>query len=150
LARLPDREFPGKVTRIADALQPGTRTLLTEIDIPNPDSALSPGIYCTIGGLRRAIPFLLVGSDAWRKSSTLYGTKRSCRHAYCLDKPGKRGLARDRRAAAPERCPPRRGPQTADFRKIENPGGGTPGFSESGDRRCGGIGSPRLSNNTAR
>jgi RND family efflux transporter MFP subunit len=44
---LPDREFPGTVTRIADALQPGTRTLLTEIDIPNPDGALSPGIYCT-------------------------------------------------------------------------------------------------------
>jgi RND family efflux transporter MFP subunit len=36
---LPDREFPGTVTRIADALQPGTRTLLTEIDIPNPDGA---------------------------------------------------------------------------------------------------------------
>ena len=45
---LPDREFPGTVTRIADALQPGTRTLLTEIDIPNPDGALTPGIYCTI------------------------------------------------------------------------------------------------------
>jgi hypothetical protein len=35
---IPDRTFPGKVTRIADALQPGTRTLLTEVDIPNPDS----------------------------------------------------------------------------------------------------------------
>jgi RND family efflux transporter MFP subunit len=45
---LPDREFAGTVTRIADALQPGTRTLLTEIDIPNPDGALTPGIYCTI------------------------------------------------------------------------------------------------------
>ena len=45
---LHDREFPGKVTRIADALQPGTRTLLTEVDIPNPDGALTPGIYCTI------------------------------------------------------------------------------------------------------
>jgi RND family efflux transporter MFP subunit len=44
---LPDRTFPGKVTRIADALQPGTRTLLVEIDIANPDDALSPGIYCT-------------------------------------------------------------------------------------------------------
>ena len=40
---IPDRTFPGKVTRIADALQPGTRTLLTEIDIPNPDGALTPG-----------------------------------------------------------------------------------------------------------
>jgi RND family efflux transporter MFP subunit len=45
---IPDRTFPGKVTRIADALQPGTRTLLTEVDIPNPDGALTPGIYCTI------------------------------------------------------------------------------------------------------
>jgi RND family efflux transporter MFP subunit len=45
---LPDREFPGTVTRIADALQPGTRTLLTEVDIPNPDGALAPGIYCAV------------------------------------------------------------------------------------------------------
>ena len=37
---IPDRTFPGKVTRIADALQPGSRTLLTEVDIPNPDGAL--------------------------------------------------------------------------------------------------------------
>ena len=40
---IPDRTFPGKVTRIATALQPGSRTLLTEVDIPNPDGALSPG-----------------------------------------------------------------------------------------------------------
>ncbi len=45
---MPNRSFPGKVTRIADALQPGTRTLLTEIDVPNPDGALTPGIYCTV------------------------------------------------------------------------------------------------------
>ena len=45
---LPDREFLGTVTRIADALQPGTRTMLTEVDIPNPDGALPPGIYCTV------------------------------------------------------------------------------------------------------
>ena len=44
---LPDHPFPGKVTRIADALQPGTRTLLVEIDIPNPDGVLSAGIYAT-------------------------------------------------------------------------------------------------------
>jgi RND family efflux transporter MFP subunit len=45
---IPGRDFPGTVTRIANALQPGTRTLLTEIDVPNPDHALSPGIYCTV------------------------------------------------------------------------------------------------------
>src|SRR6201981_3459593 len=43
---LPDHEFPGTVTRIADAQQSGTRTLLTEIDLPNPDGALRSGVYC--------------------------------------------------------------------------------------------------------
>jgi RND family efflux transporter MFP subunit len=46
IPELPDREFQGTVTRIADALQSGTRTLLTEIDLPNPDGALRPGVYC--------------------------------------------------------------------------------------------------------
>ena len=47
IPELPGRTFPGKVTRIADALQPGSRTLLVEIDIPNPDGVLPPGTYCT-------------------------------------------------------------------------------------------------------
>jgi len=45
---MPNLTFHGKVARIADALQPGTRTLLTEVDIPNPDGALQPGVYCTV------------------------------------------------------------------------------------------------------
>jgi RND family efflux transporter MFP subunit len=62
---LPDREFSGKVTRIADALQSGTRTLLTEIDITNPDRALAPGIYCTVElQIPRKTPSLLVPADA--------------------------------------------------------------------------------------
>jgi RND family efflux transporter MFP subunit len=62
---IPDRTFPGKVTRIADALQPGTRTLLTEVDIPNPDGALTPGIYCTIElQIPRKTPGLSVPADA--------------------------------------------------------------------------------------
>jgi RND family efflux transporter MFP subunit len=62
---LPDREFSGTVTRIADALQPGTRTLLTEIDIPNPDGALTPGTYCTIElHIPRKTPSLSVPADA--------------------------------------------------------------------------------------
>jgi RND family efflux transporter MFP subunit len=62
---IPDRTFPGKVTRIADALQPGTRTLLTEIDIPNPDGVVSPGMYCTIElHIPRKTPSLLVPADA--------------------------------------------------------------------------------------
>lgn len=62
---IPDRSFPGKVTRIADALQPGSRTLLTEIDIPNPDGALAPGIYCTIElHIPRKTPSYKVSADA--------------------------------------------------------------------------------------
>jgi RND family efflux transporter MFP subunit len=60
-----DRTFPGKVTRIADALQPGTRTLLTETDIPNPDGALTPGVYCLVElHIPRNTPSLLVPAEA--------------------------------------------------------------------------------------
>jgi RND family efflux transporter MFP subunit len=62
---MPGREFPGTVTRIADALQPGTRTLLTEIDVPNRDRALSPGVYCTVElKIPRKTPSLVVPSEA--------------------------------------------------------------------------------------
>jgi RND family efflux transporter MFP subunit len=62
---LPDREFPGKVTRIADALQSGTRTLLTEIDLANPDGTLSAGIYCTVEfHIPRKTPSLSIPADA--------------------------------------------------------------------------------------
>jgi RND family efflux transporter MFP subunit len=62
---IPDRAFPGKVTRIATALQPGSRTLLTEVDVPNPDGALSPGIYCTVELLiPRKTPSMTIPADA--------------------------------------------------------------------------------------
>jgi RND family efflux transporter MFP subunit len=62
---MPDRDFPGTVTRIANALQPGTRTLLTEIDIPNPDGALPPGVYCTVDlKIPRKSPSLVVPAEA--------------------------------------------------------------------------------------
>jgi len=48
IPELPGVAFPGTVTRVADALQPDTRTLLTEIDVPNPDGVLRPGSYCTV------------------------------------------------------------------------------------------------------
>ena len=62
---LPDREFPGTVTRTADALQSGTRTLLTEVDLHNPDGALSAGIYCTVElKIPRRTPSVAVPADA--------------------------------------------------------------------------------------
>jgi RND family efflux transporter MFP subunit len=62
---MPDRSFPGTVTRIADALQPGSRTLLTEIDIPNPDGVLEAGIYCTVElHIPRKVPSLSIPAAA--------------------------------------------------------------------------------------
>lgn len=62
---MPDLTFHGKVTRIANALQPGTRTLLTEVDISNPDGALQPGIYCTVDlEVPRKSPALVVPASA--------------------------------------------------------------------------------------
>jgi RND family efflux transporter MFP subunit len=62
---IPDRVFQGTVTRIAHALQPGSRTLLTEIDVPNPDGALSPGIYCIVDlKIPRKTPSFVVPADA--------------------------------------------------------------------------------------
>jgi RND family efflux transporter MFP subunit len=62
---LPDREFQGTVTRIADALQSGTRTLLPEIDLPNPVAALRPGVYCMAElKIPRKTPSFVVPSDA--------------------------------------------------------------------------------------
>ena len=53
------------MTRIADAQQSGTRTLLTEIDLPNPDGALRSGVYCTVElKIPRRTPSFVVPADA--------------------------------------------------------------------------------------
>jgi RND family efflux transporter MFP subunit len=44
----PQKQYPGKVTRTADALDPNTRTLLTEVDVPNPENVLRPGMYLQV------------------------------------------------------------------------------------------------------
>jgi RND family efflux transporter MFP subunit len=62
---LPGEIFRANVTRIADALQAGTRTLLTEIDIVNPDGVLTSGMYCTVEiHIPRRTPSLLVPAEA--------------------------------------------------------------------------------------
>jgi membrane fusion protein (multidrug efflux system) len=48
VAEWPGRTFTGSVTRIAYALDEATRTMATEIDIPNPDRALRPGMYVRV------------------------------------------------------------------------------------------------------
>jgi RND family efflux transporter MFP subunit len=62
---LPGREFNGTVARLASALQPGTRTLLTEIDVPNQDGQLTPGTYCMVElKIPRRTPSLILPAEA--------------------------------------------------------------------------------------
>ncbi len=44
----PGRTFRGVVSRMAGGVDPDTRTLQVEIDIPNPDHLLRPGMYATV------------------------------------------------------------------------------------------------------
>jgi RND family efflux transporter MFP subunit len=48
LREYPGQKFSGKVVRTADSIDPATRTLLTEIDVPNHDGHLLPGSYAEV------------------------------------------------------------------------------------------------------
>ncbi|MEH2136142.1 efflux RND transporter periplasmic adaptor subunit [Nostoc sp.] len=45
---LPQRVFTGKVVRTSNAIDPNTRTLLTQLKIDNLDGALRPGMYASV------------------------------------------------------------------------------------------------------
>jgi len=55
----PGREFAGKVVRTAGAIDPSSRTLLTEVDVPNESGELFPGAYTQVrlvtGGNNRSV-----------------------------------------------------------------------------------------------
>jgi RND family efflux transporter MFP subunit len=42
------RTLQGKVSRTADSIQMATRTMNTEVDVPNPDGSLVPGMYAVV------------------------------------------------------------------------------------------------------
>ncbi len=46
---LPGRIFSGTVTRHPQALDQNTRTMLVEVDLPNKDQSLLPGMYADVG-----------------------------------------------------------------------------------------------------
>jgi RND family efflux transporter MFP subunit len=60
VAELRDRSFAGTVTRSTLALDPSTRSLLIEVDLPNGDHALKPGTYAEMTVDLREIPDALV------------------------------------------------------------------------------------------
>jgi RND family efflux transporter MFP subunit len=74
LTQYPGQKFEGKVVRTAESIDPGTRTLLTEVDVPNHHGALLPGGYAQahlqvkVTGARLAVPVnaLLFRSEGLR------------------------------------------------------------------------------------
>ncbi len=42
------RKLQGKISRYADSVQMATRTMETEVDVPNPDGSLVPGMYAEV------------------------------------------------------------------------------------------------------
>jgi RND family efflux transporter MFP subunit len=64
IAELPGRKFDGIVTRTSNALDPATRTLLTEVQVHNTDGALMPGMFAQVDlTVPRKFPPLLIPGD---------------------------------------------------------------------------------------
>jgi RND family efflux transporter MFP subunit len=48
VSNFPGRSFRGTVARTANVLDPASRTMLVEVDVPNTDGALFPGMYAEV------------------------------------------------------------------------------------------------------
>ncbi len=81
---MPDRTFTGTVSRTADAEDPDSRTMRTEVDLPNPDGALKEGMYGTLTiHLGRSKHGLTIPSDC------LFGPEQEHKRSVYVVKDGK-------------------------------------------------------------
>ena len=64
VSNLPGRTFTGAVARTANALDPTSRTMLAEVQVPNPSGVLLPGMYAQVELLdtRPGAPLLIPGA----------------------------------------------------------------------------------------
>ncbi len=74
-----DRDFDGKVTRFADSVNMATRTMDTQVDVPNPSLILIPGMYAeaelTLEKHDHALSIPLEGVNGQGTSATAYVVK---------------------------------------------------------------------------
>ncbi len=65
IRELQEKTFAGRVVRTTSALDPGSRTLLTEVQIPNSDNQLLPGMYATVSfGVQSPEPAVRIPATA--------------------------------------------------------------------------------------
>jgi RND family efflux transporter MFP subunit len=75
--------FPGKVTRFANDIQTSTRTMNTEVDVPNPKLTIVPGMYAEVRLHLKALKGVLsLPLDA------VDGLGTEAQHAYQVDPQG--------------------------------------------------------------
>ena len=80
-----DTSVPASVTRTSGALDPGTRTLLAQVDIPNPKARLLPGMFVYVtftiapSGMRWRIPATAVVFDAHGSRVAIVGPQDTIR-----------------------------------------------------------------------
>lgn len=61
----PGRALTGRVSRVSGALDPATRTMIAQVDVPNVGRALLPGMYAQVKiGTKRAVPAILIPANA--------------------------------------------------------------------------------------
>ena len=72
----PERTFAGKVVRTAGAIDPTSRTLLTEVDVPNENGQLFPGAYMQVhlstGGSKQSL-LIPANTLLFRSEGTMVG-----------------------------------------------------------------------------
>jgi RND family efflux transporter MFP subunit len=62
---MPGRVFKARVARSAVALQSASRSMLTEVDVPNPDGAIRPGLFVNVTfSIPRQAPAIVVPDEA--------------------------------------------------------------------------------------
>ena len=77
LTQFPGRRFEGKVVRTANAIDLASRTLLTEVDVPNKTGELLPGGYAEVHLEMKAKALAAcevhgaVPSKHWKKDASL-------------------------------------------------------------------------------
>ena len=77
---MPNRVFKGRVARSAVALQAASRSMLTEVDVPNPDGVLRPGLFVNVAfAIPRQAPAVVVPDEALVfNAGGLAGRDRGC------------------------------------------------------------------------
>jgi RND family efflux transporter MFP subunit len=62
---MPGRVFKGRVARSSEALQAASRSMLTEVDVPNSDGVLRPGLFVNVAfSIPRQAPAIVVPDAA--------------------------------------------------------------------------------------